>query len=285
MLLESVELRQAPFILWIDNLSVRDPYFILPLLNAVFMFATQRLTPMVGMDPLQQKMMTMMPVVFSIMFAFFPGGAGALLGDQRRPVTGAAVLHHPENRCCRLTASGFFEHEGQALTLFVQSLRPRGQGAWESCGYLARMFLEFPKQCLVRCRAPGTRRWLILPMPMERSDRLRVSLLYFPAPHSFTGEHVLELQGHGGAFILQRVMQRVLEPGRKGRAPGEFSERAFLNDKLDLVQAEAIADLIDSGSDAAARAAQRSLQGVFSSRVREVAGRTHRDARICRSGH
>jgi len=74
VLLESVELRQAPFILWIDNLSVRDPFFILPLLNAGFMFATQRLTPMVGMDPLQQKMMTMMPIVFSIMFAFFPAG-------------------------------------------------------------------------------------------------------------------------------------------------------------------------------------------------------------------
>jgi YidC/Oxa1 family membrane protein insertase len=74
VLLESVELRQAPFILWIDNLSVRDPYFILPLLNAGFMFATQRLTPMVGMDPLQQKIMTMMPIAFSIMFAFFPSG-------------------------------------------------------------------------------------------------------------------------------------------------------------------------------------------------------------------
>jgi YidC/Oxa1 family membrane protein insertase len=74
VLLESVELRQAPFILWIDNLSVRDPYFVLPLLNASFMFATQRLTPMVGMDPLQQKMMTMMPIVFSVMFAFFPAG-------------------------------------------------------------------------------------------------------------------------------------------------------------------------------------------------------------------
>jgi YidC/Oxa1 family membrane protein insertase len=74
VLLESVELRQAPFILWIDNLSVRDPYFVLPLLNAVFMFATQRLTPMVGMDPLQQKLMQAMPIVFSIMFAFFPAG-------------------------------------------------------------------------------------------------------------------------------------------------------------------------------------------------------------------
>ena len=74
VLLESVELRQAPFILWIDNLSVRDPYFILPLLNAVFMIATQRLTPMVGMDPLQRKMMQAMPIVFSVMFAFFPAG-------------------------------------------------------------------------------------------------------------------------------------------------------------------------------------------------------------------
>ena len=94
--------------------------------------------------------------------------------------------------------------------------------------------------------------------------------LYFPAPHSFTGEHVLELQGHGGAFILQRLMRRVLTLGARAARPGEFSERAFLNDKLDLVQAEAIADLIDSGSDAAARAAQRSLQGVFSSQVRKL---------------
>lgn len=74
VLIESVELRQAPFILWIDNLSVRDPYFILPALNAAFMIATQRLTPMAGMDPVQQKMMQAMPIVFSVMFAFFPAG-------------------------------------------------------------------------------------------------------------------------------------------------------------------------------------------------------------------
>jgi len=92
--------------------------------------------------------------------------------------------------------------------------------------------------------------------------------LYFPAPHSFTGEHVLELQGHGGTQILQQVMRRVLELGARIARPGEFSERAFLNDKMDLVQAEAIADLIESGSGAAARAAQRSLQGVFSDRIR-----------------
>jgi tRNA modification GTPase len=95
-------------------------------------------------------------------------------------------------------------------------------------------------------------------------------VLYFPAPNSFTGEHVLELQGHGGVFILQSLVQRVLELGARAARPGEFSERAFLNDKLDLVQAEAIADLIESGSDAAARAAQRSLQGVFSDRIHQL---------------
>lgn len=95
-------------------------------------------------------------------------------------------------------------------------------------------------------------------------------VLYFPSPHSFTGEHVLELQGHGGPHVLNRVQQRLLELGARRAQPGEFSRRAFLNDKLDLVQAEAIADLIDSGTDAAARAAQRSLQGEFSRRVHEL---------------
>ena len=74
VLLESVELRQAPFVGWITNLSVRDPYFILPVLNAAFMIMTQRLTPTAGMDPMQRKMMNAMPVVFSVMFAFFPAG-------------------------------------------------------------------------------------------------------------------------------------------------------------------------------------------------------------------
>ncbi|MGD2130078.1 MAG: tRNA uridine-5-carboxymethylaminomethyl(34) synthesis GTPase MnmE [Lysobacterales bacterium] len=91
--------------------------------------------------------------------------------------------------------------------------------------------------------------------------------LYFPAPRSFTGEDVLELQGHGGTVVLHQVLRRVLELGARLARPGEFSERAFLNDKIDLVQAEAIADLIESGTEAAVRAALRSLQGEFSSRV------------------
>ena len=91
--------------------------------------------------------------------------------------------------------------------------------------------------------------------------------LYFPAPHSFTGEDVLELQGHGGPMVMDLLLARVLELGARPARPGEFSERAFLNDKLDLAQAEAIADLIASDTAAAARAALRSLQGEFSRRV------------------
>ena len=94
--------------------------------------------------------------------------------------------------------------------------------------------------------------------------------LYFPAPHSFTGEDVLELQGHGGPVVMDLLLARILELGARSARPGEFSERAFLNDKLDLAQAEAIADLIASTTAAAARAALRSLQGEFSRRVREL---------------
>ncbi|MDH3977004.1 MAG: tRNA uridine-5-carboxymethylaminomethyl(34) synthesis GTPase MnmE [Gammaproteobacteria bacterium] len=91
--------------------------------------------------------------------------------------------------------------------------------------------------------------------------------LYFPGPASFTGEDVLEFQGHGGALLVEMILERALELGARLAEPGEFSRRAFLNDKIDLSQAEAIADLIDSGSRAAARAAQRSLQGNFSSAI------------------
>jgi len=91
--------------------------------------------------------------------------------------------------------------------------------------------------------------------------------LYFPGPNSFTGEDVLELQGHGGPVILDLILQRCIALGARIAQPGEFSERAFLNDKIDLAQAEAIADLIDSGSAKAARSAMRSLQGEFSNKV------------------
>jgi tRNA modification GTPase len=111
--------------------------------------------------------------------------------------------------------------------------------------------------------------------------------LYFPSPHSFTGEDVLELQAHGGPVVLQLLLARCLEaaaetdettnlqrlPGLRVAEPGEFSERAFLNDKIDLAQAEAIADLIDASTETAARSAARSLSGEFSNEVQALLGK------------
>ena len=92
-------------------------------------------------------------------------------------------------------------------------------------------------------------------------------LLHFPAPASYTGEHVLELQGHGSAVLLDLLLRRVCELGARLARPGEFTERAFLNGKLDLAQAEAVADLIAARSQAGARAALQSMEGVFSRKV------------------
>lgn len=99
--------------------------------------------------------------------------------------------------------------------------------------------------------------------------------LYFKGPNSFTGEDVLELQGHGGQIVLDMLIKRIMEtPGVRIAKPGEFSEQAFLNDKLDLTQAEAIADLIDATSEQAAKSALHSLQGEFSSQVHELVEQT-----------
>ena len=96
-----------------------------------------------------------------------------------------------------------------------------------------------------------------------------IAILY-SAPHSYTGEDVLELQGHGGLAVLQLVLRRCLALGARPAQPGEFTQRAFLNDKLDLAQAESVADLIDASSEAAARGAMRSLAGEFSGRVGQL---------------
>ena len=102
--------------------------------------------------------------------------------------------------------------------------------------------------------------------------------LYFKAPHSYTGEDVLELQGHGGPVVLQMLLSRVLEAGREHglrlAEPGEFTRRAYLNDKLDLTQAEAVADLIDASTEAAAKSASQSLSGAFSQVVHRLVEQT-----------
>lgn len=111
---------------------------------------------------------------------------------------------------------------------------------------------------------PAPRLASLLPFRDATGEAIDTGLaLYFPAPHSFTGEDVLELHCHGGPLVCDLVLESVLGAGARLAEPGEFTRRAFLNDKLDLSQAEAVADLIDSGSRAAARAAQRSLRGDF----------------------
>ena len=109
--------------------------------------------------------------------------------------------------------------------------------------------------------------------------------LYFNSPQSYTGEDVLELQGHGGPVVLRLLLQRCVELGARMAEPGEFTRRAYLNGKLDLAQAEGVVDLIDAGSAQAARSALRSLQGEFSSKINEVKAaivelRTHVEAAL-----
>ena len=94
--------------------------------------------------------------------------------------------------------------------------------------------------------------------------------IYFPAPNSFTGAEVVELQGHGGPVILDLLVKACIDAGARQARAGEFSQRAFLNDKMDLTQAEAIGDLIDAGTEASARAALHSLQGAFSNEVNQL---------------
>ncbi|OZI21082.1 tRNA uridine-5-carboxymethylaminomethyl(34) synthesis GTPase MnmE [Bordetella genomosp. 9] len=118
----------------------------------------------------------------------------------------------------------------------------------------------------------------LLPFKTEAGETLDEGLaLFFPAPHSYTGEDVLELQGHGGPAVLRRVLQLCLDGGRdmglRIAEPGEFTQRAFLNGRIDLAQAEAVADLIEATSVAAARGAMASLSGVFSEKVNALADR------------
>ncbi|MCF6337718.1 MAG: tRNA uridine-5-carboxymethylaminomethyl(34) synthesis GTPase MnmE [Gammaproteobacteria bacterium] len=118
---------------------------------------------------------------------------------------------------------------------------------------------------------PAARQAEYLPFCADDGEPLDMGLaLYFPAPHSFTGEDVLELHGHGGPVVMDLLLQRCLSLGARPARPGEFSERAFLNNKMDLAQAEAVADLIDSASAQAARLAVRSLQGAFSQRIHNL---------------
>lgn len=143
------------------------------------------------------------------------------------------------------------------------------------CGGIGIIRLSGPKAAAITTLLVGH-----LPKPRMASYQTFVDeqgltldqgfVLYFPAPHSFTGEDVVELQGHGSPAVLSMILRRLLQLGARLARPGEFSERAFLNNRLDLTQAEAIADLIHASSEQAAKAAMRSLQGEFSRQVADI---------------
>src|SRR6266581_40942 len=123
-------------------------------------------------------------------------------------------------------------------------------------------------------RLPKARNASLCLIRDARGERIDEGIvLYFPAPHSYTGEAVLELQGHGGPVVMQAVLAACLDAGARLAEPGEFTRRAFLEGKLDLAQAEAVADLIDAASREAARSALRSLSGEFSAAVNSLVAR------------
>ncbi|SEP00514.1 tRNA uridine-5-carboxymethylaminomethyl(34) synthesis GTPase MnmE [Aquisalimonas asiatica] len=138
-----------------------------------------------------------------------------------------------------------------------------GVGVVRVSGPAARDLLE-----AVAGTLPEPRQVVFRPFRGDGGDALDEGLvLWFPGPGSFTGEDVVEFQGHGGPVVMDRLLRRLTALGARLARPGEFSERAFLNGRLDLTQAEAVADLIAAGSEAGAKAAMASLQGAFSSRV------------------
>lgn len=152
----------------------------------------------------------------------------------------------------------------------VAQATPPGRGGIGILRVSGPLATEVAQQVLGKCPKPRMADYL----PFKDVDGTTLDqgiALFFKAPNSFTGEDVLELQGHGGQIILDLLLKRILQiNGVRLARPGEFSEQAFLNDKIDLAQAEAIADLIDASSEQAARSALKSLQGEFSTQVNQL---------------
>ena len=264
VLLESVEMRQAPFLGWISDLSARDPFFILPVIMAGAMFVQFKLNPQMG-DPMQEKMFMIMPLVMSVTFAFFP--SGLVLYWVTNTVLSILQQWNINRRIAAQAAQGAaLSASRRDATPSSPPRRRRAAAASASCASRAAGAAAWRGRCWARCRRRA--RAALRRFRDAAGAAIDTGLaLYFPAPHSYTGEDVLELQGHGGPWCSRLLSARVLALGARRARPGEFTERAFLNGKLDLAQAEAVADLIDAGVRRRARA-RRCARCRASSRVR-----------------
>ncbi|MEI7795093.1 MAG: tRNA uridine-5-carboxymethylaminomethyl(34) synthesis GTPase MnmE [Methylococcaceae bacterium] len=146
---------------------------------------------------------------------------------------------------------------------------PSGNGGVGIIRISGTLVLDIASKLLSKPLSPRTA--LYSPFLDESGEIIDSGIaIYFPAPHSYTGESILELQGHGGAVVLDMLLGRVLALGATHARAGEFTERAFLNGKLDLAQAEAVADLISSSTEQSVRSAQKSMQGVFSQQIQSL---------------
>src|SRR5690606_19665525 len=199
-----------------------------------------------------------------------PGGPGAVLAGEQRLLDHPAVVHHEADR--ESDRGG----EGAGLTPIAAIATAPGRGGIGVVRVSGRDLSSIVAAVLGRALVPRHATY----GPFVAADGSAIDqgiAIHFPAPHSYTGEEVLELQGHGGPVVLQLLLRRVLEAGHGIGArladPGEFTQRAFLNDKLDLAQAEAVADLIDASTEQAARSATRSLSGEFSAAVHALVER------------
>ena len=281
VLLSSVEMRNAPWIGWITTFSAPDPYFILPLLMTVTSLLQTWLNP-TPPDPMQAKMMWFMPLVFSVMFFFFP--AGLVLYWMTNNILSIAQQYVINKRlgvlgksapCPR--AAGQSGHAGANALTSRSPPSPRRPGAARSASCASRGAALEPLVAAVCGRLPPrAARPPAFPRraPARRSTRAWRSIFRrrIPTPAKTCSSCRRTAARWCCSCCWRAAWKR--RPRRSDQRlpdcaarPGEFTERAFLNDKLDLAQAEAVADLIDASTEAAARSAGRSLTGAFSTEI------------------
>ena len=248
VLLESVEMRQAPFLGWINDLSARDPFFILPVIMAGAMFVQFKLNPQMG-DPVQQKIIMIMPLVMSVTFAFFPSGLVLYWVTNTDPVDPAAVEHQPPHRRCRPRRRAAERdrrgrhHRRRRHAAGARRHRHRAR--------LGPLVPQVARALLGALPAPRTAAAAPVPRCRGRRDRHRPRAVFPGAAFLYRRRRCWNCRAMADPWCSKRCSARASGAGLPARAARANSRSApILNGKLDLAQAEAVADLIDAASAA-----------------------------------